>query len=529
MENKISDNVNEKLVKIKNDIDNKIYKDIDYFNLENEINSLFSNLTDEEFKKVVCLFEDEFIKNNKNSTKKNSKEDTLFKVFESNIKVRAIRDDIDIGKYEDIDWFNLESEISNLFENLTTDELEYITYYFEKKFIKDNKKLISGYDKDKVASSVLQELSDNYLDEIPKTKLSEKNYFIESNAVSAVDKVLKIFEFHDIVSKYKQKENNRSFYRLNLDKWFEKSKYHIQDYNLISILAPIITSYINVGFIKNHSLQNLFNKISEIIEFAIRPSVYHNQMEEIEVEFLELLEDNENIDVSYKNKATDNIENINIEPIKIIYKSGEKYILAKNTKTDENIEFSLFDLRFNHDVDNSLLRSSNVPKNISMLSNTDTFTKSESTIKTKENIEVILECDSIVYEYFKMKPLSNMTVYDEENKIIEFMESYNMASKPNKFYIVASDTEDKIISIVLHTLNNVKILKPTNLNDKLGSIFKTYLDKTNVDICTKPTEPNNDNNKQNENFSDSSNNKNKKSINKDNLNINKSDDIELNL
>ncbi len=117
-------------------------------------------------------------------------------------------------------------------------------------------------------------------------------------------------------------------------------------------------------------------------------------------------------------------------------------------------------------------------------------------IQEKEEFtEVILECDNVIYEYFKIKPLKNMIVYETEEKINEFRSKYEYLSKYgilnsiNKFYIVANDREPMIISTVLHTLQYVRILEPKGINDKLISMFKSYSLKNGFDICEDKTPP----------------------------------------
>jgi hypothetical protein len=120
---------------------------------------------------------------------------------------------------------------------------------------------------------------------------------------------------------------------------------------------------------------------------------------------------------------------------------------------------------------------------------------SETIQEQEEYIDVILECDTIVYEYFKVKPLKNMIVYDTEERINEFRSKYEYLSKYeisnsiNKFYIVANDRETMIISTVLHTLQYVRILEPRGINDKLISIFKSYSLRNKLKICNDETPP----------------------------------------
>lgn len=46
---------------------------------------------------------------------------------------------------------------------------------------------------------------------------------------------------------------------------------------MLAILAPIITSYINIGFINEFNIERLFEKISYLIEYAIQSSREHNK------------------------------------------------------------------------------------------------------------------------------------------------------------------------------------------------------------------------------------------------------------
>ena len=109
--------------------------------------------------------------------------------------------------------------------------------------------------------------------------------------------------------------------------------------------------------------------------------------------------------------------------------------------------------------------------------------------------DVILEGDSLIHEYFRIKPLKNMVVYDTEVKLNEFRSKYEYLSKYeisnsiNKFYIVANDREEMIISTVLHTLQYVRILEPSDINDKLISMFKSYSLRNGFDICEDKTPP----------------------------------------
>ncbi len=114
---------------------------------------------------------------------------------------------------------------------------------------------------------------------------------------------------------------------------------------------------------------------------------------------------------------------------------------------------------------------------------------SETIQEQEEYIDVILECNSLIYEYCKMKPLKNMKVFDTEEKLKEFQINYEIKPKNNNFYVVAQDRKEMIISTVLHTLQYVRILEPSDINDKLISMFKSYSLRNGFDICEDKTPP----------------------------------------
>jgi hypothetical protein len=97
-----------------------------------------------------------------------------------------------------------------------------------------------------------------------------------------------------------------------------------------------------------------------------------------------------------------------------------------------------------------------------------------------KQIKLLLECDSVIYEYFNMLPLSNMIIYDEEKKLKEFSKKYNYDCMPNKFYIEATDYKEKCISVIFHCLENVKIIEPTELKNDIIERVKIFTKKNNI-------------------------------------------------
>lgn len=386
-------------------------------------------------------------------------------------------------KYIDIDWYDLKNEVEKITPTCIDAEEEILLYEFQKKFINENKSLINGYDKDIVILKVLEELILKDGENIGASQLKEKNYYINSGVNNAVVKALSILELYEVVDKQVVGENNKKGYSLNLDKWFKHSRYKIQDYVVLEKLAPIISSYINIGFIDIFNIEELFDRLSNIIEYAILPSTIHNKYLDIENVITTAIIDNEELEIDIK--KNDKTENVEIKPIKIIFKKGSKFIVYIDMKSNTKEEIEIYKCSLDFEL---------VNPNISMYGTNDILKKEPKT----ENINLLLECDSVVYEYFNMLPLSNMIIYDSEDKLKEFTNKYNYDYLPNKFYIEAFDNKEKIISVIFHCIENVKVLAPTELNEEIINRMKKFIDKTNIDICKDNNNtPNNGNEKDN--------------------------------
>ena len=85
---------------------------------------------------------------------------------------------------------------------------------------------------------------------------------------------------------------------------------------------------------------------------------------------------------------------------------------------------------------------------------------------------------------------------DEFRSKYEYLSKYEISNSINKFYIVANDREEMIISTVLHTLAHTRIINNNELNDEIISRFKKYANDIGFKICedktppTPPTPPN---------------------------------------
>lgn len=414
---------------------------------------------------------------NKEVAKKVPKKNDLKKILEEKLKEKLKTEILKIEKIdcEKIDWYNLKSEVEKIKSNYSDEEEIILLYEFQKRFINKNKSIVNGYDKDIVILKVLEELILNDGLNIGAIHLKEKKYFIEAGVDNAVTKALKVLELYEIVLKQTIGANNEKGYSLNLDKWFNKSRYKIQDYIVLEKLTPVITSFINIGFIDEFNIEKLFDRLSELIEYAILPSILHNKYLDIENIITTAIIDNEEIEILIDEK------NKKIKPMQIIFADNSKYVIYQIGNITEKTE--LYKCRLIEEENYIDFKPININK--SMFEVEENQTKPQA----QEQIKLFLECDSIIYEYFNMLPLSNMIIYDSEDKQREFMKKYNYDCMPNKFYIEALDFKEKIISVIFHCLENVKIIEPTELNKDIIKRVKTFAKKNNIELCEEDTTP----------------------------------------
>ena len=208
-------------------------------------------------------------------------------------------------KHTSINWYDLDSEIDRIEDFDTFEEKEVLLYEFQKLFSNQNKSIINAYDKDLVIYKILETIILNNPIQVSGTELKEKEYFIDSGIKNAVDKSLKVLNLYEIIDKNKiTLQQNRKEYTLNLNKWYKKSKYRINDNEVLAILAPLITSYINIGFINEFNIEIFFEKISNIIEYTIQPSAEHNKYFELEYEITFAIEMKDKLYLLIKNRNT---------------------------------------------------------------------------------------------------------------------------------------------------------------------------------------------------------------------------------
>ena len=417
-------------------------------------------------------------------------------------------------KYDDIDWFDLETEIEKIIKDKNLDKKKY-KYKFEnileRRFnaIKGYEYTIEPTDLNIVFQEILNTLIENADEDIDKIGYPVSEFYKNEDIVIGttlkhqITKTMNYLQSYEIVKRVVK--DNQVRYVLNLDYWSNQSNHPIFEGSLLHI-SSLIMSYIKNGNIKTFNIKQFFKKMSDLIDDVIMPSHEHNKFFSVESKLDEIILDNIikekknepkiSIDIIYKSAIEE--KEMSIIPIKINIKENGKVLECYDLDTNENTKLVLDYIVIEDDISVSI---NSAPKSKTTKSNEFEMPTTNLSINTdietiqeqEEFTEVILECDSVIYEYFKIKPLKNMIVYDTEEKINEFrikyenLAKYGISNSINKFYIVANDRETMIISTVLHTLQYVRILEPRGINDKLISIFKSYSLRNKLKICNDET------------------------------------------
>lgn len=397
---------------------------------------------------------------------------------------KSFKKRVDDGKYDFIDWFNLENEIEKIAvtENKSYEYHKIYEYFLENRFTQIKKYVVKPTDLNVVFEEILNELIYNLDTFLKVSDFYNANYQIESTIKNQVTKTINYLLDYNVIEKAKKGDGVE--YKTNSDFWHKQvNNYIINDTDILQELTPIIASYIKNGNIKTYNIQKLFYKFSKIIEYAIIPAIEHNPLLDTEFNIQIACENQDTIEVIHNDKK------IEISPLRIVIKNdSKKYIQIKDGKKTDYIpinEIKIYEEPILNTNSKSSIKSTILSTPTTNLSINTDF----ETIQEQEELEVILECDNIVYEYFKIKQLKNMKVFDTEDKLKEFQINYEIKPKNNKFYIVANDRKPMIISTVLHTLKYVKVLTPNEINDDLISLFKDYASRIEFKICNDETPP----------------------------------------
>lgn len=401
----------------------------------------------------------------------------------------------DIG-IENINWFNFNEVINELMNqyNLIDEDSSKLEKQFDALFVnmwKDLKKEVNSIkDVNIVAEYILNEIIEAYSGNISKNKLENLTYPIDSVPKNHVTKSLNYFEAHKLIKR--DPEGKPVFYKLSHNHWFEQSRYVISDLSVIKTITPIIVSYIKNGGVHNYNIQKLFEKISEVIEYVIKPSLYHNEKYELEEEIIELIENNQQEEIPQSIDIYDSQRKgkFTLIPIRIKFENYEKYVVANVIDENDNLISENKDFALEYidyvDFDTTDYSAKATSFSNAIYKTFTTYEEQEIKPKKEKSVDVLLECSTTLFEYSQILPLKSMKTYANQEELKEFHQTIEHKPKDNKFYITASDTEEMILSTVLHCLPYARILKPFELNNKLIQKFKDYGEDF-IEICPSPT------------------------------------------
>lgn len=272
-------------------------------------------------------------------------------------------------------------------------------------------------------------------------------------------------------------------YQIDINKWFnEYNRYFLNNKELLIEISPLIISYLKSD--RKLTVSNFFQKIDSIIYEISKPIEKTSSNYKLEYEILESIQNNLELKIIVE-KSKNNLTNKTIFPIRIcIDNTNQKYLeyyqSIKGKPDIKKIETIL--IKQIYDINNTNLSAkdfylSKLPKDRQkeILSLNKSFMindiiKSEIIPKlalepTENEEQIILECNSVLFEYFLYKPLKNQSTFKTEDELKYFEEVYSITPKDNKFYVVATDTITNASSSILKCLGEVKVLTPTSLND----------------------------------------------------------------
>lgn len=401
---------------------------------------------------------------------------------------KSFKKKVDSGKFDNIDWFNLENEIEKIadLENKSYEFYKIYEYFLENRYSEIKKYVVKPTDLNVVFEEILNELVENLDNFLKVSDFYNANYQIESTIKNQVTKTINYLLDYNVIEKAKKGDGVE--YKTNSEFWHKQvNNYIINDIEILQELTPIIASYIKNGNIKTYNIQKLFYKFSKIIEYAIIPAIEHNPLLDTEFNIQIACENQDTIEVIHNDKK------IEISPLRIVIKNdSRKYVQIKDGKKTDYIPLNAIKI-YDELTSNANSKSVKNSTKLSVPTTNLSINTDFEAIQEQEELEVILECDTIIYDYFKMKPLQNMKVFDTEEKLKEFHINYEIEPKNNNFYVVAQDRKEMIISTVLHTLPHARIIHNDKLNDEIISRFKKYAKDIRFKICdeTLPNDPNN--------------------------------------
>ncbi len=406
-------------------------------------------------------------------------------------EIRLIQIDLELKK---INIFDMDREIEKIENkyNLNSDELidfQDKVFDLEISFKEKCKKYKSTKQNNSyfIASSILEAICLNSDIGISKEPIlfKDSSYFSSNSnskdIVEILDKsvsqeALRVLRCLGILHSREKKYKLTTY---NLD---SQSRYKIKNKNVLANLMPLLLAYVSKTY--GVSTPNFLEKIDSVIEDILLNSEAHNKNFDIEFD-LTILK-NEDVELitntaNYRGVVSDIIFINENEEIK-------KYVKLKSLENEEILISSIINIKLAKNIN---INNKDYPPldNNDLLSSSNYSNNSNFEIENKQNnsakfIEVILEVDNIVSDYFDIKPFNTMVQYKTQEELANFYKMYEFETKPNKFYITARDGQEQIIAILFNSLEHIKILKaPKSLKVQMLKKIKIFTEKNNIDIC----------------------------------------------
>jgi len=416
-----------------------------------------------------------------------------------------------ISKLEEINPFNIDDNLANIAKELSLpfEEIEALYNEINNKFVSSCKRYKI---KENEINTVIYEVLNFFIDEaksLPRTKIKDfiefkydnrSEYSLDYFLKGSINHLKCLHLIQDISKKEQAKAKNKksAFYKTFTEYWFTNNQYIIHNKKLLKILTPLLVEYVKSS--SHANAVNFFEKIDTLFRYVIQPYQNHNENFILEKYLLDNIYETIQIrviDHTNKSNRTIIVNNtvlhtniIQIVPISILFQDKEKILVCENDK-GETKKIPL------NDIIRIIVDKEKLPTNKKI---TKKHSSAFAYIKDgkhfyitnpnyiKDNIateyfiedtqQIILELPLTTLEYFRIKPLANMTLYVTDNEIKDFTTKYKKVSiKPSHFYVVAIDTIENATSIIMHVLSDVQIIEPKELVKSVHDNIRQFSSK----------------------------------------------------
>lgn len=397
---------------------------------------------------------------------------------------------------EDINWIYINEEINKYHSknsNLDIEELEKIFKEIYEEFIAPPSKKYSIKENliDISIVYILEQLLNSLNIEVPRNSVVKEIYTptkdsslkedISFNQVKNKEDLIKksfVYIKRLLLADYR-KEGKYTYYKANINKWFEYRRYYICNVEILKNLLPILIGYLKSE--KNCSIDSFFEIIDNLIKYLIQPYENSNDLFDIEnVIINNIYEDLEIKILDINSKQIPPYRDIVIEPQRVIINSDNSRTieyLNENLNTKTIDIKNIIRVKVDEEIEGAVKHKSG--KHFYFYNNDFLIEdKIEKKYLEEKNYEIILEVPTSIYEYFMIKPLNEQKIYHTETELEYFKDMYKIKDiKGSHFYVVGSDTIKNTSSIIFHIINNVRVIEPQELRDNIQNRIEEYISK----------------------------------------------------